>query len=46
MRRMLGMCDLKPQDLQGLSQESVTALAAQMSLLQTAGFQARWLLAE
>ena len=30
MRRMLSMLDLKPQDLQGLSQESVTALAAQM----------------
>jgi transposase len=30
MRRMLSMRDLKPQDLQGLSQESVTALAAQM----------------
>jgi len=30
MRRMLNMRDLKPQDLQGLSQESVTALAAQM----------------
>jgi len=27
---MLGMRDLKPQDLQGLSQEAVTALAAQM----------------
>jgi len=27
---MLNMRDLKPQDLQGLSQESVTALAAQM----------------
>ena len=30
MRRMLSMRDLKPQDLQGLSQEAVTALAAQM----------------
>jgi transposase len=30
MQRMLSMRDLKPQDLQGLSQESVTALAAQM----------------
>jgi transposase len=30
MPRMLSMRDLKPQDLQGLSQESVTALAAQM----------------
>ena len=30
MPRMLDMRDLKPQDLQGLSQESVTALAAQM----------------
>jgi hypothetical protein len=30
MRRMLGMRDLKPQDLQGLSPEAVTALAAQM----------------
>jgi transposase len=30
MRHMLSMRDLKPQDLQGLSQESVTALAAQM----------------
>ena len=30
MRRMLSMCDLKPQDLQGLSQESAAALAAQM----------------
>ena len=30
MQRMLSMHDLKPQDLQGLSQEAVTALAAQM----------------
>jgi transposase len=30
MLRMLSMRDLKPQDLQCLSQESVTALAAQM----------------
>ena len=30
MQRMLSMHDLKPQDLQGLPQESVTALAAQM----------------
>jgi transposase len=30
MHRMLSMRDLKPQDLQGLSQESVTVLAAQM----------------
>ena len=30
MRRMLSMRDLKPQDLQGLSQEAVMALAAQM----------------
>src|SRR5206468_5629423 len=30
MQRMLSMRDLKPQDLQGLSQESITALAAQM----------------
>ncbi len=30
MRRMLSMRDLKPQDLQGLSQESAAALAAQM----------------
>ena len=30
MQRMLSMRDLKPADLQGLSQESVTALAAQM----------------
>jgi transposase len=30
MRRMLSMRDLKPQDLQGLSQEAITALAAQM----------------
>ena len=30
MRRMLSMRDFKPQDLQGLSQESITALAAQM----------------
>jgi transposase len=30
MQRMLSMRDLEPQDLQGLSQESVTALAAQM----------------
>ena len=30
MQRMLGMRDLKPQDLQGLSQEAITALAAQM----------------
>jgi hypothetical protein len=30
MQRMLSMRDLKPQDLQCLSQESVTALAAQM----------------
>ena len=30
MQRMLSMHDLKPQDLQGLSQESFTALAAQM----------------
>jgi len=30
MRGMLGMRDLKPQDLQGLSPEAVTALAAQM----------------
>ncbi len=30
MQRMLSMRDLKPRDLQGLSQESVTALAAQM----------------
>lgn len=30
MRRMLNMRDLKPQDLQGLSQESAAALAAQM----------------
>ena len=30
MRRMLSMRDLKPQDLQGLSPETVTALAAQM----------------
>ena len=30
MQRMLSMRDLKPQDLQGLSRESVTALAAQM----------------
>jgi transposase len=30
MQRMLSMRDLKPQDLQGLSQEAVTVLAAQM----------------
>ena len=30
MQRMLSMRDLKPQDLQGLSQQAVTALAAQM----------------
>jgi transposase len=30
MQRMLSMRDLKPQDLQGLTQEAVTALAAQM----------------
>jgi len=30
MRHMLSMCDLKPQDLQGLSPEAITALAAQM----------------
>ena len=30
MRRMLSMRDLKPQDLQGLSPETVTALASQM----------------
>jgi transposase len=30
MQRMLSMRELEPQDLQGLSQESVTALAAQM----------------
>ena len=30
MRRMLGMRDLKPQDLRGLSPETITALAAQM----------------
>ena len=30
MQRMLSMRDLKPRDLQGLSQESITALAAQM----------------
>ena len=30
MPRMLSMRDLKPQDLQGLSQEAITALAAQM----------------
>ncbi len=30
MRRMLSMRDLKPRDLQGLSQEAITALAAQM----------------
>ena len=30
MRRMLSIRDLKPQDLQGLSQESAAALAAQM----------------
>jgi hypothetical protein len=30
MRRMLSMRDLKAQDLQGLSPEAVTALAAQM----------------
>ena len=30
MRRMLSMRDLKPQDLQGLSQESAAALASQM----------------
>jgi transposase len=30
MQRMLSMRDLKPQDRQGLSPESVTALAAQM----------------
>jgi transposase len=30
MQRMLSMRDFKPQDLQGLSQESITALAAQM----------------
>jgi transposase len=30
MQRMLSMRDLKPQDLQGLSQEAITALAAQM----------------
>ena len=27
---MLSMCDLKAQDLQGLSPETITALAAQM----------------
>jgi hypothetical protein len=30
MQRMLSMRDLRPQDLRGLSQEAVTALAAQM----------------
>ncbi len=30
MQRMLGMRDLKAQDLQGLTPEAVTALAAQM----------------
>ena len=30
MQRMLGMRDLKPQDLQGLSPDTVAALAAQM----------------
>ena len=30
MRHMLSMRDLKPQDLQGLSPEAITALAAQM----------------
>jgi transposase len=30
MQRMLGMRDLKPQDLQGLSPEAIAALAAQM----------------
>ena len=30
MPLMLSMRDLKPQDLQGLSQEAITALAAQM----------------
>ena len=30
MQRMLGMRDLEPADLQSLSQEAVTALAAQM----------------
>jgi hypothetical protein len=30
MQRMLSMRDLKAQDLQGLSPETVTALAAQM----------------
>jgi transposase len=39
MRRMLGMRDLKAQDLHGLSSEAVTALAAQM--LDHIGQQAR-----
>ena len=30
MQRMLSVRDLKPQDLQGLSPDTVTALAAQM----------------
>jgi hypothetical protein len=30
MQRMLGVRDLKPQDLQGLSPDTVAALAAQM----------------
>ena len=30
MQRMLSMRDLKPQDLQGLSPDTVAALAAQM----------------
>jgi transposase len=39
MQRMLGMRDLKPQDLHGLTSEAVTALAAQM--LEHIGSQAR-----
>ena len=30
MQRMLGMRELKPQDLQGLSPETLTALAAHL----------------
>ena len=41
MQRMLGIRDLKPQDLHGLTPDAVTALAAQM--LEHIGSQARLL---